>query len=238
MMKLGLVLAVCSLGVAGAFSIRAAAQPAQTQPASTAPAQNLNPEAAHAKDVLKLLARALDDGDRARILELLWADTDEQRNWVSATADLAQASAELRRAAVAGFGAQASQPLGVDTAATPQAIQRIERAQVSIDGDRAVVQSTEEGSAPLRLIRRPQGWRLPVAEFCRDADPEEMQRAIDALSAEARLFRELAGEISAGKYTNGVDARQALDRRLVKFAMPQLEPSTNRTPTTHRADRP
>ena len=79
---------------------------------------------------------------------------------------------------------------------------------------------------------------MPVAEFCRGAEPAEVQRAIDALSAEARLFRELAGEISAGKYANAVDARQALDQRLVKFAMPQLEPTTNRIPTTRPARRP
>ena len=235
MTKICTVVVVCCL----AANVRANPPAAPTLPSSSpATTQDAVTDPANPREALKSLARALDHGDRERVLELLWADTDAQRRWAGATADLAEASAVLRRAAVAGFGQQASRPLGVDTAATPEAIDRIERARVVIAGDRATVQPGEEGAAHLTLLRRGDRWRIPVAEFARDSELAEVDRAVDALTAEARLFREMAAEISAGKYATAANARPVLDQRIVKVVMPRLKPATQPTASTQPISRP
>ena len=207
---------------------------AQTPPAvvTTVPATTQAADPSTPRGALHALARALDAGDRQIILELLWSDSDAQRRWASATADLAEATAALRRSAMQGFGAEASRPLGVDLAATPEAVARIEAAEVAITGDRAIVRTAGEEGPPLVLARRDGTWRVPVAEFLKDVESPDLERAVTLLSEETRLLRELADEVAAGKYKTATDARQALDQRILQSAQPQLQPVAPAAGTT------
>ena len=206
---------------------------AQTRPA-TAPAttQVDAAEPSTPKGSLKALAQALDAGDRAKVLELLAADTEAERNWARATAELAEATAALRRSASDAFGVEASRPLGVDRAATGDALARIDAATVTLTGDRANVRAASEEGPPLVLIRRDRTWLVPVSEFSKDVETADLDRASRALADETRLLRELAVEVSTGKYKTATDARQALDRRIMQSAMPQLEPAAPATGAT------
>ena len=206
---------------------------AQIRP-STGPAttQVVAADPSTPKGALKLLAQALDAGDRAKVLELLATDTEAERKWAQATAELAEATAALRRSASDAFGAEASRPLGVDRAATGDAFARIDAATVTLTGDKASVRAASEDGPPLVLIRRDRTWRVPVSEFSKDVETADLDRATRALADETRLLRELAVEIAAAKYKTSTDARQALDRRIMQSAMPQLEPAGPATGAT------
>ncbi|MEO6434575.1 MAG: hypothetical protein ABIP55_02290 [Tepidisphaeraceae bacterium] len=208
-------------GAKPAATNRAATQATTTQAATT---QSVPADPSTPRGALKRLAQALDAGERAVVLDLLSAESDAQRKWATATADLAEATAALRRSAVAGFGPQGSRGLAVDAAASPEALARIDGAEVAITGDSATVRPAQDEGPPIVLVRRDGRWRVPVSEFSRDVEAVDLDRAIAALADETRLLRELATEVSAGKYKTAADARQALDRRILQSAMPQLEP--------------
>lgn len=229
MLKAGVLVAVVLFVVAVVGTDLAA----QTRP-STAPAttQVVAADPSTPKGALKLLTQALDAGDRAKVMDLLAADTEAEHKWARATAELAEATAALRRSATDGFGAEASRPLGVDRAATGDAFARIDAATVTLRGDKASVRAASEEGPPLVLIRRDGTWRVPVSEFSKDVETADLDRAVRALADETRLLRELAVEVAAGKYKTATDARQALDRRIMQSAMPQLEPAGPATGTT------
>src|SRR5437773_8968015 len=107
--------------------------PATTAP-TTAPADPSTP-----KGALKALAQALDAGDRKALLDLLCAQSPADQKIADATANLAEASARLRKVAGKTFGEEAARPLGVEPGATPEAIARIDAAKVQLDGERATV---------------------------------------------------------------------------------------------------
>src|SRR5688572_20687621 len=76
------------------------------------------------KGALKIFARALDTGDRKVILEILACDSDQDKKVAAATADLAEAAAQLRAAAIKHFGQDKSRALGGDPAASTDALAR------------------------------------------------------------------------------------------------------------------
>ena len=189
-----------------------AALPVPTQPAATAAADPSTP-----KGALKALARALDAGDRAAVLERFATDDEVQRRW-------AEATAILRRSAVAKFGAAGSRSLGVDVSAGPEAAARIDAAETVTEGDKAMLRSPQEEGPPLVVVRKGGQWRVPVSEFSKDVEPADLDRVAKSLTDEARLLRELATEVETGKYKSAADARQALDQRIMQSAMPRQPP--------------
>jgi hypothetical protein len=207
---------------AGPHSTSVAAAPttaASTVPA-TVPADPADP--ATPKGALKALAQALDAGDRAAVLKLLLADTGEERKVAAATADLADATAGLRRAAAKAFGEQGSRPLGVDAGATPEALARIDSATVDLAQDRATVRTPQLEGPPIVLVKRDGTWHVPVSELSKDVEAADVERNLKDVAEQTRLLRELSAEVLAGKYKTAAEARQALDARILKSAMPQL----------------
>src|SRR5262245_419159 len=97
---------------------------------TTAPVDQTTP-----KGALKLFSKALDAGDRKSILQLLAADSDQDRKVATATADLAEAMAELRAATIKSFGPEKSRALGVDPTSQADAAKRIDTAIETIEGD-------------------------------------------------------------------------------------------------------
>ena len=68
-------------------------------------------------------------------------------------------------------------------------------------------------------------WRVPVSELSKDVEPADVERNVAAMADQARLMRQLAAEVAAGKYKTAAEARQALDRRILQSALP-TQPST------------
>ena len=193
-----------------------AAAVAATSPTS-APVDQSTP-----KGALKVLARALEAGDRKTLLELLDAGSPSERKIAEATAGLAEATAELRRAAVQAYGETASRPLGVDAAAVPDAMARVDASVEKIDGNQATVTSTVDPTDAIRLVQRDAKWRVPMAQISGAAiDAADLDKNLRDTAEHVKLLKGLAGEVSAGKYKTAMDARQELDKRIIQSAMPQ-----------------
>jgi hypothetical protein len=199
---------------------------AQATDPTTAVATSRPVDASTPKGSLKALAQALDAGQRQAVLDLLLAQSPAERKVAEATADLAEAAATLRRAAIKAFGEEAARPLGVEAGATPEALGRIDAAKIQLDGDRATVRTDSAEGPPMILVRSDGRWRVPISELSRDVEPADLDRNVAALIDQARLMRQLAAEVSAGKYTTAPDARQALDKRIVQSAFPQTAPAS------------
>ncbi len=206
-----------------AVALDAATAPssAPTSAPVTAPSDRSTPKAA-----LKAFAHALDSGDRAKILEMLAVDTDQDRKLAGATADLAQASAHLRKGAIATFGEEKSRALGVDPTAAAAAAARLDAATESITGDTAVVRTADNEGPPMSLVRKAGAWLIPVGELSKDVEPADIDRNLADVAMQTGLMRALADEVAAGKFPTATDARQALDQRILRATMPALDAAT------------
>jgi len=197
---------------------------ASTTP-TTAPVDQSTP-----KGALKMLARALEAGDRKVLLELLYADSPSERKIAEATAGLAEATAELRRAAVQAYGETASRPLGVDGAAVADAMARVDASVEKIDGNQATVTSMLDPTDSMLLVQRDAKWRVPMAQIGGAVDAADLDKNLHDTSEQVKLLKAIAGEVSAGKFKTAIEARQELDRRIIQSAMPQGAAATAPAP--------
>ncbi len=190
---------------------------AQTTAPATAASDQSTPRAA-----LKTFARALDAGDRARVLSMLQADSEQDKKLAAATADLAEATAQLRDVAIKTFGAEKSRALGVDPSGNAEALKRIESATESVQGDTATLRSPETEGPPLSMVRRDGVWRVPVSELSKDVEPADIDKNLADMNRQIKLMRELTTEVSAHKYATATEARQILDKRILSTSLPPI----------------
>jgi hypothetical protein len=240
-------IAAAVAGVLGGLAIPAAAAETPAPPTSkpalttTATAPTTAPiDPATPKGALKSLALALEAGDRQAVLDLLQAESPAEQKIAAATADLSEATAALRQSATKAFGAQAARPLGVDASATPQAMARIDSSTVALDGAKATITSAQRDEPPLLLVQREGRWRVPVSEISREVDPAALEQNLKDAAEQVRLLKEIAGEVSAGKFKTAVEARQELDKRIMQSAMPkaQRNPATTAPAAATQPQRP
>ena len=88
------------------------------------------------RDALKTLARSLQDGKAEGIKQVIYAANPTERKMVDAMAAMAVEIAAMHRAAVKAFGEEQARGLTGDVVAE---MQRIDDAEVSIDGNTATV---------------------------------------------------------------------------------------------------
>jgi hypothetical protein len=206
-----------------------------TRPATAPTSAPVDPSTP--KGALKTLTRALEAGDRKTLLEMFAAESPAEQKIAEATAALAEATAELRRASVKAFGEQASRPLGVDGHGVDEAFARVDASTETIDGDKATVSSPEQQGDSLQLVRKDAKWRVPMSQIAGPAKGAELDQQLRDSAEQAKLLKELAGDVTAGKFKSAVEARQELDRRIMKLAMPSTAPSTAPAATTAPAKR-
>jgi hypothetical protein len=188
---------------------------------TTTPLDQATPKAA-----LKAFSQSLDAGDRNAILSFLAADTDQEKKIAAMTADLAEAAAQLRAATIKAFGEKDARPLGVDPTAAAAATARIDSSIETRDGDKVTIRPADNEGPPMTLIQRDGKWLLPVAELSKDVEKSDIEKNLGDIAAQIKVMREVASEVAAGKFQSAVDARQALDQRIVKGALPATEPAT------------
>ena len=221
--------AIVSAQPAAATAAAPATSPAPSPAPSpaTVPADQSTPKAA-----LKTFSRALETGDASRVRELLSAEGEHERELAEATVTLAEASAQLARAASSAFGDERARPLGVDPHATEEAIERIDAATEKIDGESATLRIADSDDPAIVLVRRNGKWRVPVAELMKNVEAADVQRNVADMIWQAKQMRELSEEVSTGKYATAAEARQALDRRIMERSLPPLRSTT--APTTRK----
>lgn len=172
------------------------------------------------KGALKMLAVALRDGDAERIKQVMHASTPAEAKMVNAMAEMAKSMATLQRSAVKAFGREGAKEVVGDTDSTDaESRARIDAADVKIAGDAATVTMADGVEAPVVLKRVDGRWRLPMSELSRGADPKALDERLAELATLAKVVRDLAEEVGAGKYQTAVQAQEAFQSRAMEASM-------------------
>jgi hypothetical protein len=192
------------------MSCFAAGQSTATAPAS-APADRSTPQG-----TLKLLAAAMQDGDRAGMQALLTARTDQERKVVDAQIAQAVAFSSFRRAATSTFGEpQANEITGDFARAAADQLAKIDAAAVTIDGDAATVALGRETVYILRKL--PEGWSVSIAGLLKDSRPDMIDQIVRDMRDQTSVVQETADEIAANKYKTTDEVAQAFQTKLLKL---------------------
>ena len=217
------------------------AQPATTR-STSAPATTraVMDDQSSPKAALKSFARALEAGNKQAIMRLLVADSPQDKKLADAASDLAEATAHLREAAVKTFGPEMSRALGNEPGGADEAVKRIDQSDEKIDGDKGTVKPKENEGPPLIMVKRDGKWMLPMNELSKDVEPADLEKNLSDMGRQIKLLRDLSDEVAAGKYKTAIDARQALDKRIMQASMPQIAtaPSASTTAPTSSAPSP
>jgi hypothetical protein len=202
------------------FILSAAPATSSTTPATPEPA------AATPKEALRSLNVALRDGDAAAVRSMFVTHDQEGARLIGAMADYSAALAALHRAAEKSYGRDgANMVTGDINAQSADGLASIEKAEVAIEGDHALVKFTGATDPPVKLIRVAGRWKLPLTQLLDGADrPAELRRLAE-LILQARLAQETANEINAGKYKEGPSRAAAIWRSRLLGA-PNPHPTT------------
>jgi hypothetical protein len=185
------------------------------------------------RGTLKLLTKAMDEGDTETIAAVLLPASPAEKTFSEHIADLAAATGKLKKAAVATFGEEGAKSIN-DPAAANAAMGHIDASTEEVNGDSATVR---DGSGPVMALKRVDGkWRVPMSELLRlmDADtPGKLSEKSDILAITAAAINETAAETTKGKYKTAKEAIQAARGKMVKAAMERQRSATQ--PATTRA---
>lgn len=193
---------------------------AQTQPA-------VSPKA-----TLKALSAAMRDGDRQAITRILQADDELGQEMIESTATLAEATAQLRQAAIAHFGAEGARDLiGHSTGAEED--RRIDSSIETIEGALATIAIGDE--APIELILVDDEWRVPVKSLATGIDPAVLRSRLAQQSALVLVVRQTSDDLQGGRFQSALEARQSLYNQvsaIVEEEAQSRDESATTVPTT------
>jgi hypothetical protein len=228
-------------------------KPARKPDKPNAPDDAKAADEAALREVLKTLARSLQDGKADGIRQVLHAANPTERKMVDAMAAMAVQIAGLYRVSAKAFGEDEARGLTGDVAAE---MSRIDKAQVSIDGDTATVRyaggeadppaegepsaaaappaaegqpapaaADESSQPPAMLLKRVDGrWRVPMSELSKDATPEGIEQRLADLAVQTRVISELAKDVAKGKYRTADEAAEAWHAKMMQALTPGKPP--------------
>ena len=202
-----------------------------TQPTTRAAADLSTPAGS-----LRALAVALGEGDAQTIEGLFIVKTPQQKRMLQAIAEMAQAVANLRQAAVAAYGWDEADKhqLGPDIeASTAQALADIDAAEITINGDRAAVRYLDDKNSPKILKKVGDVWKVPIEQLGTPDDEAALDQRLADLAAQARLAREITEQIAAGKLPTAEKAAETWHARI--FQVSTSQPATHPAPV-HQKD--
>lgn len=213
-MNLRAWVAVGSLALLAAMNWAAA----QQTPPATSPAF----DASTPRAALRTLSIAMRDGDVPTIKRLFLAASVADAKMVEADAEMAAALADLRRSAVAAYGAQGAKTVTGDAAtASAESLARIDAADVSVARDTATVTYRDEKESP-HVLKRVEGeWKVPVAELGKPLDQAALDQRLSDLSVQNAVVREIIRGIKDHKYATPEQAREAWQTRILQAATSQ-----------------
>lgn len=195
---------------------------AQTQPAASP------------KTTLKALAAAMRDGDRQVIGRILQADDELGQEMIESTATLAEATAQLRQAAIARFGQEGARDL-IGHVSGAEEDRRIDSATETINGDEASVAMGDE--SPITLNKVGDEWRVPVKALATGIEPEVLRTRLAQQSALVLVIRQTSDDLTAGRFQSALEARQSLYNQ-VSAIVEEESQSRDESATTVPATQP
>lgn len=195
------------------------------QPA-TAPTTQVEADPTTPKGTLTLLNRATAKGDSEGVRKLMHVATTQESRVADALVNRTAAFAKFREAAVKSFGADAAAKLTGSDEESTAAEQAIQRANVSVDNDKAVVQMDGQ---PVNLVKIDGNWQLSLAGLTNGLAPADVDRMLDQMKQFVGIMSQTTDELSQGKYKSPDEVSDAMRARLAA-AMMQQAPATQ--PTT------
>lgn len=230
----GTTVVVLSMVLVCATRARAQMMPASTAPPTTTTAPSVPAEPTTPRGALKTLYNAMQDGDGARIRDLLLALTPTETKMVEAITHNAEAQAKFRRAAVTAFGEQkAKLLLGEAESATAAAMAQIDASTEQVDGEHATVKNDNPEQPPLGLSKVGVNWKIPVSEFAKGVDAQEVERQLPDQEFFAKLVEGFASDVASGKYKTAEEAGDAIKGQMMIEMMKRQ--GGGRQPTTGEA---
>jgi hypothetical protein len=197
---------------------------------ATQPAKAQSPDEKAIRDLLKGLAKALQDGDAKQIKAVISASNDTEKKMVDAMSAMAVEIAKLYKASVKAFGEDQAKELTGDVAGE---MGRIDEAEIAIDGEIATVRypkepTTAEDEAapppvPMTLKKVEGAWRVPMSELSKDSTPEEIEQTLTDLAAQTKVVSEVTSEITDGKYKTANKAAEGWQAKMMQVLMPRKE---------------
>ena len=191
----------------------------QTKP-TTSPASDPSTPAG----ALRALAIALRDGDVDAIRRAFITHSADEEKMVSAVADMSAALADLHRAAIKAYGNdQAVKVTGDTEASTSEALSRIDSADITVEGDTALIRYKDDQSSPALLKKEKGVWKIPTSELGKPVDAAALRQRLAELSAQTRAVREITDQIGEGKFPTPEKAAEAWHTKM--FEVPTSQPS-------------
>ena len=174
-------------------------------------------DASTPRAALRTLNIAMRDGDVATITQLFLASTPSEEKMVEADAHMAAALADLRRAAVAAFGADGAKIVTGDTAAgSVESLARIEAADINATGDTATVSYRDEKQSPFVLKKVGSEWKVPVSELGKPLEKSALDQRLADLAIQTAVVREIVARIEQHRFVRAEEAREAWQTRTLQ----------------------
>jgi hypothetical protein len=181
---------------------------------TTRPADQSTPQG-----TLKLLftANAVSDGNTLR--SLLLAESPAQQHMLLAMVDKKNADHDLTKSLMARFSDQwKTDPFLSAQRQLPPVFERIDQAQMTLDGDTASLQASA-ASTPFTLKRTDGKWRIPLAVMFRNIDSDQLEQHAHEIDIQVRVMRSAAVDVNAGKYASQADALQDIKEKMFNAAI-------------------
>lgn len=219
---------VMCLGVGAMIPVAMAQQPGTV--AEEVAANQSTPRGA-----LKVLAAALQNGEGEKLRLVLTAETPIEQQMLQAMVEVATASGDVRKAAVAQFGEKGALPLTGDAAATlAKGNKSLDLATEKLDGSKATVVMPEAPDDQIHLVKDNNGqWHLPMKALARGVEPALIQERAEQMMRTVVVFKQITAEITQGKYAGADEVRTVIQQKLTAALTsggPATAPAT--APTT------
>jgi hypothetical protein len=204
-----------------------------SEPPATLPAAVVTLDQSSPKALLRSFYASHGEVDAATIRSLLHATTPVEQKILDAVVQVEVASAQLRAAEKAKFGA-AKLPSSV--AATPQpfdvgSVTDLETLTEKIEGDRATVSSPMDPKVAMEFVRVDGKWKLPIAAQLGGAaiDPAMAETLGTATRAQIEIIDAVTADVKAGKFVSEEQVKQELSRRFAEKLASATRPSSSAT---------
>ncbi len=237
-LKVSLVVAFALAGVLSNSAFAQSTMPA-THPTAT-PATLPVADQSTPKGALRMLFTATDTGDAAVIRSVLHSTNPLEEKMATTMAEMSSAMASLQKAIRTTLGEeQARAQLGDPAAASHMRDELLARQTETIDGDHAVVKLEGMGNfKPVDLIKVDGKWKVLIGKSLEKADPVMVEKQLDATAIQVKVIREIAADVSAGKFKTVADVKQVMDAKvrqaLMQYVQEQSKAATqpSTAPTT------
>ena len=169
------------------------------------------------KKAATAFALALQKGDFDTI-RAVTTGQDADYKVIQGVTAMTESANKVQKALVARFGDEGKKIAEVVSTGDPQKIpQDIEASEERISGDAALIitKGTTEATA-VKLTRAGADWKVDLAHY---PLKEELVKNAPMFEAMSKLFTQIAGDISGGKYHSALEAGQDIQQRRMALQM-------------------